>query len=206
VIDNRRPELEALIDEPALLAAVDTLLEGRPFDRALFKRPQVLFSLPNADEWTVPTGWHVDAPRLASGRRPGVQLFAFLDTVEARGGGTLVVSGSHRLFNDGRFILAKELARLLRREDFFRALYSEAPAPAGERARLLGHVGAVGEVALEVVELTGAPGDAYLTDLRLLHAVAPNAAARPRMMATHRFWRADVIAELALAHGWNDAP
>jgi hypothetical protein len=201
VVGNRHPALEALIDEPALLAAVDELLEGRPFDRDLFKRPQALVSLPNIDAWTVPTGWHVDAPRLASGRRPGVQLFAFLDMVEPRGGGTLVIAGSHRLLNEGRFIPSSDLRRRLDRHDYFRELYSEAPGGARDRARLLGHVGAVGDVELEVVELTGAPGDAWLIDSRLLHAVAPNASDRPRLMATHRFWRADVIPELAQAHG-----
>jgi hypothetical protein len=197
-IGNKHPAVEGLPDEPALLAAVDALLEGRAFDRELFKRPQVLCSLPNADAWTMPNGWHVDAPRLASNRRPGVQLFAFLDTVGPGGGGTCVVAGSHRLFNEGRVIAAKELQRLLRREDFFRALYA---GQAGAEP-----VGAVGDVALEVVELTGAPGDAYLVDMRLLHAGAPNATARPRMMATHRFWCTDLVQELAQAFGWDDPP
>jgi ectoine hydroxylase-related dioxygenase (phytanoyl-CoA dioxygenase family) len=190
----------ALIDEPRLLEAVDLLLEGCAFDRELFKRPQVLFTPPNADRWTAPTGWHVDSPRLPSGRRPGVQLFAFLDTVEPGGGGTLAVTGSHRLLNQGRVILARELRRRLRREHFFGALYS---ATQQDRAGLLRHIGAVGDVALRVVEFTGAPGDAYLMDLRVLHAVAPNVTERPRMMATHRFWRADIIPELAQAYGWT---
>jgi hypothetical protein len=201
-IGARRPDIEALIDEPRLLEAVDALLEGHAFDREMFKRPQVLFSLPNADRWVAPTGWHMDSPRLASGRRPGVQLFTFLDTVEPCGGGTLAVAGSHRLLNEGRVILAKELRQLLRREEFFRALYSKARDSVHDRVRLLNDIGLVGGVELQVVEFTGAPGDAYLMDLGLLHAVAPNATARPRMMATHRFWRADIVPELAQAFGW----
>jgi ectoine hydroxylase-related dioxygenase (phytanoyl-CoA dioxygenase family) len=194
--------VEALIDEPALLAVVDILLEGRPFDRDLFKRPQVMVTLPNADAWFVPTGWHCDLPRLASGRRPGVQLFTFLDRVEPGGGGTVVVAGSHRLLNEGRVVPANEMRRRLGQEAFFRDLYAE-PGDAADRASLLGHVGAVGEVALEVVEVTGAPGDAWLIDLRMLHAVAPNASERPRLMATHRFWRADIVPELEQAFGWT---
>ena len=62
----------------------------------------------------------------------------------------------------------------------------------------------MGDVALEVVELTGSPGDAYLTDLRLLHTGAPNATNCPRMMATHRFVREDVIQELAEGFGWGE--
>ncbi|MGH8144053.1 MAG: hypothetical protein ACREU2_16240, partial [Steroidobacteraceae bacterium] len=65
--------MEALLDEPALLSTVIALLDGHTFDRTVYKRPQVLFTLPNSDSWTVPTTWHVDVPRLASGRRPGVQ-------------------------------------------------------------------------------------------------------------------------------------
>jgi len=76
-IGNKHPDVEALLADPALLAAIELLLEERAFDRELFKRPSLLVTLPNADTWITPTGWHVDNPRLASGRRPGVQLFAF---------------------------------------------------------------------------------------------------------------------------------
>jgi ectoine hydroxylase-related dioxygenase (phytanoyl-CoA dioxygenase family) len=202
VIGNRNPAVEALIDEPALLAAVDVLLEARPFDRHLYKRPQVLFTLPNIDVWTIPTGWHVDGPRLASGRRPGVQLFACLDTVEPGGGGTLVIAGSHRLLNEGRAVSISDVRRRLCRVDYFRQLYAGVQESAEDPARLLTQVGSAGDIELAVVELTGAPGDAWLIDLRLLHAAAPNASDRPRLMATHRFWRVDVMAELVQAFAW----
>jgi len=202
VIGNHHPDVEALLEEPALLAVVNALLAGQAFDHAVYKRPQVLFTLPNADTWTLPTGWHVDIPRLASGRRPGLQLFAFLDAVEPGGGGTLLVAGSHRLLNEERFIRVKEMRRLLLREAFFRDLFSQAPVSAENRARLLHQTAAVGDVRLELMELTGAPGDAYLTDLRVLHATAPNASDRPRMMATYRFMPEDVVRELAEAFEW----
>lgn len=201
VIGNKHPDVGALLAESALLSAVDRLLGGRALDRSESRRPQVLFTLPNSDTWTVPTNWHVDVPRLASGRRPGVQLFTFLDTVEPRGGGTLVIAGSHRLLNGGRFIRVRELGGLLCQEPLFRQLYSRAPGSAEDRVRLLDQAGVVGGVALDLVELTGEPGDVYLTDLRLLHAGAPNATDRPRMMATHRFVCADVVQELTAAHG-----
>ena len=205
VIGNRHPDVEALLEEPALLAAVDVLLDGADFERTIFRRPQILFTLPNSDSWTVPHGWHVDLPRLASGRRPGVQVFAFLDTVAPRGGGTLVIAGSHRLLNDGRALRVKEMTELLCRDTFLRELYTEAPASAdsGDRARLQGQTGSTGDIALQVMELTGSPGDAYLMDLRVLHTAAPNAAAYPRIMATHRFVRADVMQELAETFGWE---
>jgi hypothetical protein len=125
--------------------------------------------------------------------------------VEPRGGGTLVVAGSHRLLNEGRFVRVNELRQLLCREAFFRNLYSEGQASVEDSARLLEKTSAMADVALEVVELTGSPGDAYLTDLRLLHTAAPNATDCPRMMATHRFVREDVMKELAEGFGWVPA-
>jgi hypothetical protein len=110
VIGNKHPDVEALLDEPALVSAVENLLGGCALDRTMISRPQVLVTLPNSDAWTAPTGWHVDVPRLAN---------------------------------------------------------------------------------------------AYLTDLRVLHTAAPNATDRPRMMATHRFVRADVVQELNEAYGWK---
>jgi len=224
-IGNKHPDLEALLEEPGLLAIVHELLGGDELgpdelapdeldrsgldraglDRSVYRRPQVLFTLPNVDAatWTVPTHWHVDVPRLASGRRPGVQVFVFLDTVESRGGGTLVIAGSHRLLNAGRFLRVKDLRSLLCHEPFFRELFSETSKDPADRAHLLGHVGAVGEVALEVVELTGAPGDAWFTDLRALHTASPNAAKYPRMMATHRFVSVDAMRELANSLQWD---
>jgi ectoine hydroxylase-related dioxygenase (phytanoyl-CoA dioxygenase family) len=195
-IGNKHPEVEALLETPALLAAVDVLLNGRAFDRTRNRRPQVLATLPNADAWSVPTGWHVDFPRLPSGERPGVQLFAFLDRVEPGGGGSVVVAGSHRLLNDGHLRRTGDIRGPLQRLPVFEDLFAEGPDAADGRARWFTEPGAIGDVELQVVELTGAPGDAWLMDLRTLHAVASNAAARPRLMITYRFVRADLIQAL----------
>ena len=202
-IGNKHPDVEALIEEPALLAAVNVLLDGRPFDRSIFPRPQLLITLPNADRWTAPTGWHADAPRLASGGRPGLQLFACLDTVEPHGGGTVVVAGSHQLLNDGVFLPAREMRRLLCREAFFRELFFPSPASGDDRLQRLGQLGARHPAVLELIELTGAPGDAWLVDMRVLHASAPNASDRPRIMATHRFMPEAVVKALGEAYNWT---
>ena len=206
VIGNRHPELAALVEESALGAAVDALLEGRPYERpGPNRRPQVLFTLPNAHTWTVPSGWHSDRPRLASGQSAGVQLFAFLDVVEARGGGTLAIAGSHHLLNEGRHIRPSEFGRLLRAEPFFADLLVADP-PAGSqqhRADLLHRTGAVGNVQLQIVEMTGVPGDVWLMDLRVLHVGSPNATERPRMMLTFRYERSDLLREVADAFGWR---
>jgi hypothetical protein len=206
VIGNRHPELAALVEESALADAVDTLLDGHPYEQpGPNRRPQVLFTLPNAQTWTVPSGWHSDRPRLASGQSAGVQLFAFLDVVGARGGGTLAIAGSHHLLNERRPIRPSEFGRLLRAEPFFADLMAANAATDSppHRADLLHRTGTVGNVQLQILEMTGAPGDVWLMDLRVLHVGAPNAAARPRMMLTFRYERSDLLHEVARAFGWR---
>jgi ectoine hydroxylase-related dioxygenase (phytanoyl-CoA dioxygenase family) len=199
-IGHRHPEVEALIQLPAIKAVVEHLLGGADFDRKVFPRPQVLASLPNADDWVLPSGWHTDMPRLARGGSPGIQAFMFLDSVRPRGGGTLVIAGSHRLLNGGRNMKANEITAALRTEPFFQHLFSRRIGATDVEAL---PVGRVSGTRLEVVELVGEPGDAWLIDLRALHAAAPNCSDRPRLMATHRFVRSDRMPEIAQAFGWT---
>lgn len=178
---------------PQLLDLVAALLDGRDFVTTT-DVPQLLFTLPNATEWTVPhINWHLDVPRLASGECPGVQMFTFLDTVEPGGGGTLVVAGSHRLLNENRRIGSKDVKRKLKQEPYFRDLMSRE---AGDRRRFLTEPGRAGSVEVQVVELHGEAGDVFLTDLRLLHTLAPNVSQRPRMMLTQRFIPAALRTEI----------
>ena len=194
-VGNKHAAVEALFEAGDPRAVVDALLEGRAVDRTIFKRPQVLVTLPNAGEWRVPPHWHVDVPRLASGAAPGVQLFFCLDHVAPRGGGTLVIAGSHLLLNEGRFIHNRDVIRQARRDASFRDLLGD-DAPFGQ-PRLVSRGGGADPVALELMELAGAPGDVHVMDLRVLHTGAPNATDRPRLMAAHRYLRADLMGELA---------
>jgi len=125
VIGNRHEQLEALIADPALCAVVDALLGGRAYAvRGAYKRPQVLFTLPNAQTWSLPDGWHTDSPRLASNSSAGVQLFTFLERVDPQGGGTVVIGGSHRLINEGRHIRPRDLVARLRKDEAFHQMIS----------------------------------------------------------------------------------
>ena len=177
---------------------MDTIVElaGGRSVRPMGNRGQYLVTMPNADEWTVPpTIWHVDLPRLPSNCLVGIQVFTFLSDVVAGGGGTLVVAGSHRLLNNGSRVRSKDIRKRLRRLPYFRELMSKESV---DRERFLIEPGSAqdpdaGEVPLRVVELCGRPGDVYLTDMRLLHTLAPNATNEPRVMFTHRF----VIEEFA---------
>lgn len=180
---DHHPAIMALASEEAP-AAASALVDGRPLF-PMSRHPGLLFTLPNAIAWTVPhQNWHLDLPRLADGGVPGVQIFAFLETVEPGGGGTLAVTGSHRLGNTGRRISSGDLRKQLMRAPYFAALMS---AQTGDRLHFLHDVGQVGDVALQVVEMTGEAGDVYFMDLRVLHTIAPNMRSIPRLMLTQRY-------------------
>ena len=180
---NLHPTIIALTSDEAP-AAASALVNDRPVF-PMDRHPTLLFTLPNATTWTLPhQHWHLDMPRLAAGGVPGVQIFALLETVAPGGGGTLVVTGSHRLYNEGVRISSGDLRKRLRKERYFADLMSNKTA---DRLRFLHEVGHVGDVALQVVEMTGAAGDVYFMDLRVFHTVAPNARPIPRLMLTQRY-------------------
>ena len=170
--------------------AAECLMGGRSLV-ASTSRMQILFTPPDATEWEVPHKiWHVDVPRLGDLGCPGVQAFAFLDRVDPGGGGTVVAAGSHRFVNDVGRVRSKDVKKRLRRADpWFETLLR----PDGlDRRRFLDVATPCGDAELQVVELTGAPGDVWLTDLRVLHSLAPNTANRPRMMVTQRYFLPEV--------------
>ena len=170
---------------PELLTAIDMLVDGQAMADTPVK-PQLLFTPPQFTEWQVPHNvWHLDVPRLPLAGLPGVQVFTFLDTVIPKGGGTLVVAGSHHLLNTGEYIRSQDMKKRLRKETYFRNLMSsEFP----NRAQFMTTPGKVGGVELLIVELHGEPGDVYLMDMRLLHTLSPNTAKIPRLMMTERFY------------------
>ncbi len=188
---KQSPACQAL-SIPALEDAAIELLEGEEV-RTFTDRPQVLFTPPDAECWVVPHKiWHLDVPRLGVGRCPGVQSFCCIDTVAPGGGGTVVVSGSHKLLNDHGRISSRDVKKRLSRLPWFTELFSRTNGE--RRASLLSPQTIAADngdaVTLQVVELCGEPGDVYLVDLRTLHSLAPNTAARPRLAATQRYFRA----------------
>jgi hypothetical protein len=200
LIGNKHPELAALFDEDPARALLETLLEGQKADRRIYRRPMSLFTLPQAGAWTMANNWHTDAPRLASRRAPGVQLFTFLSPVGPRGGGTMAIAGSHRLLEDGRFLTAKQMRHELGREPYFRQLWRSEPLVWPAEAEY--PAGAAFNLPLRVVEMTGEPGDVWLMDLRTFHTASHNAAEVPRVMITQRFIRREVVREIAEGMGW----
>ncbi len=90
---------------------------------------------------------------------------------------------------------APEVEDQLRSHAFFKRFYAEPPSEPEDRARLMGETHLVGDVELKVLELTGQPGDAYFTDLRVAHTGRPNSSDHPRLMITRPFLRADLMRE-----------
>ncbi len=135
-----------------------------------------------ATRWAVPRSmWHTDAPRVTGPGVPGIIALAFLDTVSAGGGGTLVVAGSHRLLDaPGRALRSRDFKRTLRKRPYFKVLLGPDDP---ERSRFLEQSHCVDGVTVRLVELTGEPGDVVFADARILHAPAPNVRAKPRLMA-----------------------
>lgn len=180
---SRHPAIVDLPGEEASTAA-SALVDGRE----VFSSPSgvgLLFTLPTAGVWTVPhQNWHVDFPRLPVAGAPGVQIFAMLETIEPGGGGTLAVTGSHRLMNTGARINSSDLRKHLRREPWFAQLMSDKM---DDRLRLMRETGHAGDVEVRVAEMTGEAGDVYFMDLRVLHNAAPNTLRMPRIMLTQRY-------------------
>jgi phytanoyl-CoA dioxygenase PhyH len=165
-------------------AALDDLLGvagWRP--PATWGLPLVTFAAPGTP-WTVPAaGWHVDSYG-PEHELPGVTVFVLLAPLAARGGGTVVLSGSHHLFNrhiatTGSWRPSEVKPALAAGHPWLRTLWTRdratAPITIGDEAVLDG-------VHLKLQEITGQAGDVVLMHPRTLHTPAPNAQTTPRMM------------------------
>jgi hypothetical protein len=154
---------------------------------------QVLVTFPSAGPWDVPhRPWHLDHPYPPL-HEPlsGVNVFLFVDDVEPRGGGTLVVRGSPR--HIARFVGRARPAKRTQKQwrtafdashPWFTALSD--PTDRDDRVRRFLDVTEIDGVATQVVELTGQAGDAVLCHPWLIHNIAPNTRDRPRMMRASR--------------------
>jgi hypothetical protein len=138
------------------------------------------------EHWGVPTkNWHFDMP--VSARAPDVaRVFLILSPLKPRGGGTIVVTGSHRVMLKlaaGRTIRSGDAVKELRsRHPWFAGLSDSSPS--GRVERFMEHGGVADGVPVRVVEMTGEPGDIYFMHPSLMHAFSTNAGDQARMMLT----------------------
>ena len=194
---ERRSHLQHLKNDPAFRAvgsevlskALDAIFEGRAY-----AKPKdwggLFIAFPSDAKWCIPVaGWHIDA-NYASGLWPtnGVKTFALFGDVWPRGGGTLIVSGSHRLVHawfrknpPPHGARSADMRRLLQSHPYVRDLHSAGPAQ-GRIARFMDRVEVVDGVPLRIVKTAGAAGDVFILHPLVLHVAAPNKSAEPRFL------------------------
>jgi hypothetical protein len=194
---ERPAQLQRLKDDPVfravgsktLFSTIDAALEGRTY-KAPGNWGACFIAFPSNAEWRIPTsGWHIDAnymsPLWPAG---GVKTHALFGDIVPRGGGTQIVSGSHRLvhkwFEDHPPPPGSRgagLRKLLQSHPYIRDLHIEGD-PDARIARFIEHVEEVDGVPLQVVENTGDAGDVILLHPLVLHVAAPNNSTEPRFL------------------------
>jgi Phytanoyl-CoA dioxygenase (PhyH) len=183
----KRSAAFAPICGPQVEAALDAL-----FGVGRWRRPtafgNVLVTMPNATAWRVPTAvWHSDFPAtLPPDQLRVVKLWALCGDIEAGGGGTPQLSGSHRAFaNYLDTTTERDYKRckfgFLKSHPWLRSLTSDDGDPLRNQ-RLMSDGAIVHGVDLRVVESVGRAGDVYVTHPWVFHSIAPNASAHPRLM------------------------
>jgi Phytanoyl-CoA dioxygenase (PhyH) len=187
------------IGSPVVCAALDNLFEGRNWDRPE-RWASLLVTFPESMErWKLPhKSWHLDFPA-PSGLHGifAVRLFVCLATLQPRGGGTLFVAGSHRLvqaFADRRvdkLRSAEAREALIRAYPLIKELCSFDENV--DRVRRFVKEGAViDDIDVRVVEMTGEPGDVFLTHPLMLHAGSTNCTKDPRLVLSSTVYRSGV--------------
>jgi hypothetical protein len=154
-------------------------------------RPLVTF--PEPGSWEVPARhWHWDNPcDLHLDHPRALFVVSFIGPVAPAGGGTLILSGSHRLLiqqerqlpaSQRRVSIATLRDRFHRSHPWLMALTGQAPSPADRIAAFMDTETTIEGVPLRVVELTGEPGDMVFCHPVMVHCVAQNRGTRPRFM------------------------
>jgi hypothetical protein len=181
----------AAMGGPAVSSALDELFRPGGWEKPR-RWGQPLVTFPNAGKrWDViHSSWHMDARAERSAPRlPGVVVFAYLDAVLERGGGTLAVAGSHRLVeqlarsadpdDEGRS--ADVHKTLMRAHPWLRALWTnDEKIDRVERFMVRG--AKIGGTHMRVIEMTGEAGDVIIWHPWLFHTAASNCRERPRLM------------------------
>jgi hypothetical protein len=174
---------------PGLLAVLDDLIgRDRWAPPPSWGLPLVCFPQ-DAGSWDIPNQvWHLDLT--PDPKRLGMmvgRLFVLLAPLRPRGGGTLVATGSHKIVAAlaearGAHMSSQEMRKRLAQEHaWFADLMSPPKAGEDRIARYMGAPTVVNGVPLQVEEITGEPGDAFLMHPNALHGLSSCALATPRL-------------------------
>jgi Phytanoyl-CoA dioxygenase (PhyH) len=186
----------------ALPAALDDLLGDGGWERPLHcRRPLVTYT--SEGPWDVPTGgWHIHLRPATGEELQTVDVFVVLSELRPRGGGTLFLTGSHRLISQSGEHGSKTSAlkrSLGERDRWLAELWAtQADQRIDRRRRYLDEGAVVDGVPMRVIEATGRPGDAYLMRSDTFHAAAPNTHDQPRIMlvgGVPRYGRPDQLSQ-----------
>lgn len=184
---------------PRLAGAVNQILgEGRW--RPLKTLGGLLLTMPGQapESWERVDDWHFDNdPHLYTDGANELMLFTFYSSVEPRGGGTLLLSGSPRLV--ARYITATAEAGtpdglpltdgLAKWHPWLAEMMRHGGVDSRPTTTLMESEADVHGVPVRIVELTGEPSDAVLCHPAMLHAVSANCAPLPRIMRRTNFRR-----------------
>jgi hypothetical protein len=172
-----------------VLRAIDAAFEGLPYERPE-EWGSAFVAFPTPQAWNVPSGgWHIDANYLSALSPPdGIRTHALFGDVAPRAGGTLIVSGSHRLvhqyFKDHPPLSrsrAADYRRALQQHPYLHDLHCDGDA--SERAaRFMDRVEEHDGIPLQVIENAGRAGDVMLLHPLVLHVATSNNGTAPRFL------------------------
>ena len=182
---------DPVVRNDALRESLDRIFGGWKPPKRL--KPRLLITFPTAEPWVLPTGWHFDGsfePPISGVR--WVQVWGLLDRLEPCGGGTLLLAGSRRLvekYSRGDLSDEQRPGNGVNWTKFmmhYPALhpFAEGGTPEHPRRELLNECHDVDGVTVQAIELSGDPGDLFISHGDTFHSVAPNTARRPRLMMT----------------------
>lgn len=186
----------AAVGSPRVSDALTSVLGPIWHERERWGAPLVTFGTPGAPWDVTRNNWHMDMP--AAAPVYAARMFAFLAPVRPRGGGTLLLAGSHRLAEKHPGMSSSDFRKLLAgKSEWFADLWGGGGDDRVQRFMVEGT--SVDGIDVRVVELTGEPGDVVVWHQSLLHAISPNCLIQPRMMLTHTAYRGP--ARVRQAHG-----
>lgn len=142
--------------------------------------------------------WHWDYELFRLFELKGLLIFSFFAEVLPKGGGTLVVSGSHKTLEKYYQKLSifqrnwkhgQQRKHFMKTHPYFSQLTDSSISTEQKIDQFMNKETMVDGIPLQVIELTGAPGDVVFCHPRTIHAPANlNLNSSPRIMRSKFLW------------------